>query len=881
VEREPRGTTRRALAAAVGVLVILLGPALAGRAGRARAVEDRGAPLILNARAIRAPVATAAGGAPVRASSLDDTWEVTVDAPGAVSGRLYAVDAEGHPLAPPSVFERVLPTSSALQALVPLRSLAPHEGETRVVALVAAARCFDGEDVPLYVGRAVREMAAGCRPRVAGLSLATPPAAPFDPGVLDAAARALRDGDPAEALAMVDEVRGSVYGQDAARADALGAEAAYALGRGELAGRLATRGTRETSDPTLAARLLRTSTVVRAEAMAALADATWELPERDALARTAPLRPGLAEELLDRILDLKVAFAHDTIWLPEMSPAAAHSVVDVASRASEEELGVAAGLVCYAARFDGRSSPAAAAAMLDRGERAARRREAAVDEATCEMSAADRARDAGHLDESAARYQRAIDLLAHRPMPREQREAHFSAALLSAKTGRYPEAFERARDAYAWVDFALGLQSSMTERDALLSFALAYYGVAERFAIQAGDAAAGVAAAEWGKGRAFEALLQDQGEVAVAGDVAVVSLNAAAAPARSLDALARTLSPGDAAVSYTILGPNDAGRKEIAVGVVTRDGVSARLVEKPSDLCKQVRSFAAHVQASEEAEAKAAGTRLDAVLIAPIRDLLAGKRRVFISPHLCLHGLPWAALYDGQQFLVESFSIARVVPLLAASREPRDEQPLFARGQGHAWMLASGALAPGEAPLPGLASLARELAGRVDASLVLSGADVTPERFLTGATGVNALFFGGHAKYDDDAPLRSALLVSPSAATGLDRVEARAVLELDHTLDLAILLGCETSRLWKAHPSFGDDAMGLQRAFLAGGARHVVGALWPVLDRDAEDFVRALVDEGAARDVVSAVGAAQRCLAAGRCKSRGIAAWASFLVDAR
>jgi hypothetical protein len=71
---------------------------------------------------------------------------------------------------------------------------------------------------------------------------------------------------------------------------------------------------------------------------------------------------------------------------------------------------------------------------------------------------------------------------------------------------------------------------------------------------------------------------------------------------------------------------------------------------------------------------------------------------------------------------------------------------------------------------------------------------------------------------------------------------------------------------------------------LAGGARHVVGALWPVLDRDAEDFVHALLAVGAkdpSLDVVSATNAAARCLASHECPTRGISAWASFVVDAR
>jgi CHAT domain-containing protein len=315
--------------------------------------------------------------------------------------------------------------------------------------------------------------------------------------------------------------------------------------------------------------------------------------------------------------------------------------------------------------------------------------------------------------------------------------------------------------------------------------------------------------------------------------------------------------------------------------VITRDRVEARLIDKPADLCSQVRSFASKVEAGDGAAAKAEGQQLDRVLVAPVREWLAGVRRLFVSPHLCLHALPWAALHDGSAFLVERMAVARMVPLLAARRLPRDDAPLFAGGPKHAWMVAYGADAPGLPPLPGVAPLGEVLAEKVSATVVLSGADLTPERFIEGASQVDAIFYGGHARYDDESPLKSALLVARSRATGIDQVEARSVLGLGHPLDLVMLVGCETARLWKARPKFSDDAMGLQRAFLAGGARHVVGALWPVLDRDAEDFVRAIESEGASLDVVDAVAAAQRCMVTGRCPARGVSAWASFVVDAR
>src|SRR5207245_2971697 len=124
---------------------------------------------------------------------------------------------------------------------------------------------------------------------------------------------------------------------------------------------------------------------------------------------------------------------------------------------------------------------------------------------------------------------------------------------------RYAEAFARARTAYSWVDFSLGLQTDMA--DGLLVDTFGYYGWAERFAIEAGDFGAAITAAEWGKARTFAALLRDGGEVADSAAGAFVVAHDHESHARGrLEAFAESLRPDHAALSYTALGRDDAGR---------------------------------------------------------------------------------------------------------------------------------------------------------------------------------------------------------------------------------------------------------------------------------------------------------------------------------
>jgi CHAT domain-containing protein len=183
--------------------------------------------------------------------------------------------------------------------------------------------------------------------------------------------------------------------------------------------------------------------------------------------------------------------------------------------------------------------------------------------------------------------------------------------------------------------------------------------------------------------------------------------------------------------------------------------------------------------------------------------------------------------------------------------------------------------------LPGLLVVADALEKQVAPIVTLRGIEATAPRVLAGMETAEALLYAGHAEYRSDRPLQSALLVAPTRTDPAGKIFTWAALALAHPPKVVLLVGCETARLWKGKASFSDDFIGLPRALLAAGARHVVGALWPVVDRDAEDFLRAVFAVDADVDPVRAVGQAQACLATGRCVSRGIASWASYVVDAR
>jgi CHAT domain-containing protein len=130
----------------------------------------------------------------------------------------------------------------------------------------------------------------------------------------------------------------------------------------------------------------------------------------------------------------------------------------------------------------------------------------------------------------------------------------------------------------------------------------------------------------------------------------------------------------------------------------------------------------------------------------------------------------------------------------------------------------------------------------------LTGADATREGFLDAATRNRVLHVATHAfvldsKCGDGNPLlRSGLVFAGanlSRASAILTAQQIASLDLNG-VDLAVLSACNTG---SGELTDGEGVLGLERAFRIAGARSVVMTLWPVDDKVASRYMRALYGE--------------------------------------
>lgn len=215
--------------------------------------------------------------------------------------------------------------------------------------------------------------------------------------------------------------------------------------------------------------------------------------------------------------------------------------------------------------------------------------------------------------------------------------------------------------------------------------------------------------------------------------------------------------------------------------------------------------------------------KLYALLIAPVEGLLPSHSgQLIVVPYGSLHTLPFHALYNGTNFLVERFQVsylpasnllAQAVkpPASAATRSPL----VFGySGKGH---------------LQYALEEARTLARMLDARCYLED-EATIARLSEQAPGSPIIHLATHGQSRLDAPNFSAV----SLADG--RFSAFDAFGLDLSgCELVTLSGCETGL---ALTGGGDEQLGLGRAFLAAGAQTQVMSLWPVEDSSTSELMQ-------------------------------------------
>ena len=276
----------------------------------------------------------------------------------------------------------------------------------------------------------------------------------------------------------------------------------------------------------------------------------------------------------------------------------------------------------------------------------------------------------------------------------------------------------------------------------------------------------------------------------------------------------------------------DTGRG-VGAWVVTRNGIHGQLTPtKSRDLVASIGKLRQR-RGGDAVESE----RLDDALLGPVRDHLSGSR-LYLAPYGVFRWVPYDALFDGRDFLVEHYTISTLPSCLS-----------FLRAPGIAGSVPPGPLLAlldpdtdydrdGRPDRPGLPHAEDGIEGfaqLMPGSTVLRGALATEAGFRANANFSAYLHLACHGEHEELRPWESSLLLATGG--GHDgRLRARELRHLSlASAHLVCLSGCETAL---AEVRAADDLAGFPRAVLSSGARRLLGSLWKVEDRKAGAFMK-------------------------------------------
>lgn len=203
-------------------------------------------------------------------------------------------------------------------------------------------------------------------------------------------------------------------------------------------------------------------------------------------------------------------------------------------------------------------------------------------------------------------------------------------------------------------------------------------------------------------------------------------------------------------------------------------------------------------------------------LIAPLCERLVPYNRLVVVSHGPLHYLPFVALHDGREYLLERFQISY---LPGASLLPIETSEVSADLRGLSCPLILAHTDDGQ--LPHTLGEAQQVADALKGAVVFTEDEATEERLREYGPTCGLLHLATHGAFRADNPLFSWLRLADARLTVRDIYSLR----LPH-VRLATLSACETG----LGGLRGGDVLGLSQGFLATGVRSLLLSLWAVDD---------------------------------------------------
>ena len=259
---------------------------------------------------------------------------------------------------------------------------------------------------------------------------------------------------------------------------------------------------------------------------------------------------------------------------------------------------------------------------------------------------------------------------------------------------------------------------------------------------------------------------------------------------------------------------------------------SFRLDAKPELLRQQINSLNRRL-AIRHPDFASFARELYEILVQPVQAELAGIKNICIIPDDFLWNLPFQALTTNHnKYLLEEYSLSyapSLSVLIEMANKPGSNRKPALAAFGNPKLTEEQQADERIGPLPETESEVLAISKLFISSRnrILIGEAASEKSFNRLAQSFSTFHFATHGLVDNKQPLYSHLLLARTNDDGANdgRLEAREILNLNLTADLAVLSACETAN-GKISP--GEGMIGMSWAFFVAGVRSIVASQWRV-----------------------------------------------------
>lgn len=295
----------------------------------------------------------------------------------------------------------------------------------------------------------------------------------------------------------------------------------------------------------------------------------------------------------------------------------------------------------------------------------------------------------------------------------------------------------------------------------------------------------------------------------------------------SLDSVRETLGPGTTLLEYYRV------RDRILAAIVTEDIVEIIPVTHAPRIAQILRMLQfqfSKFRLGPDYLREFQGPLLEATqshlhelyteLLAPIRSRFEGQRLIVV-PHELLHYVPFHALFDGERYLIDCFTVS-YAPSASIYRQCRQKKVNRAG--------SSLILGVPDRHTPSIYEELQAVAESVPQAKLFLGSNASESVLKEKGPQSRLIHIAAHGFFRRDNPMFSGLRLGDSFLTLYD------LYHLKLPAELIALSGCSTGLNVIAA---GDELIGLVRGLLSAGARSLLLTLWDVNDRSTAEFMKA------------------------------------------